>query len=209
MANLQDLATLAAVQELGTAVKADITRVEGKIPSAVSALANDKGYATTEEVNAAVSSQIGRVYKAGGSKLFSELPEAGAETLGYVYNVKDEFTITENFVEYEAGKEKKFPAGTDVGVVQEDGGAYKYNIFVGFIDTSTFVPKENGKGLSTTDYSADDKSKLDGIAAGATKVEKSEVEGNIKINDVETHIVSIASAQDVSEVIKAIFPGTT
>ena len=42
-----------------------------------------------------------------------------------------------------------------------------------------------GKGLSTNDYTTTEKTKLSGIATGATKVEDSTINGNIKINGVE------------------------
>lgn len=56
------------------------------------------------------------------------------------------------------------------------------------------VDKETGKGLSTNDYTTTEKSKLEGIQAGATKVENSTTNGNIKINDVETAVYSLPKA---------------
>jgi len=50
------------------------------------------------------------------------------------------------------------------------------------------VDKVEGKGLSTNDYTNDDKAKLGGIAEGATKVEASETNGNIKVNGSETPV---------------------
>lgn len=47
------------------------------------------------------------------------------------------------------------------------------------------VDKVSGKGLSTNDYTTTEKNKLAAIAAGATKVEDSTTNGNIKINGVE------------------------
>jgi hypothetical protein len=47
------------------------------------------------------------------------------------------------------------------------------------------VDKITGKGLSTEDYTSEEKTKLAGIAIGATKVENSTTNGNIKINDSE------------------------
>lgn len=51
-----------------------------------------------------------------------------------------------------------------------------------------------------------DKQKLDGIAAGATKVGASATAGNIKINDVETPVVQIATDNEVTEMIAEVFP---
>lgn len=49
-----------------------------------------------------------------------------------------------------------------------------------------YVTKDGNKVLSTNDYTTEEKTKLGGIAAGATKVESSSVNGNIKINGTET-----------------------
>lgn len=60
------------------------------------------------------------------------------------------------------------------------------------------VDKISGKGLSTNDFSNTYKSKVDGIASEATKVEDSTTNGNIKINGAEnvvyTHPTSGATA---------------
>ncbi len=201
MANFDYLANLAAIRDLGTSVKEDITRVENKIPTTVSALENDKNYATTTDVETAVSSQIGRVYRAGGSKPFAELPAPSAETLGMIYNITDNFTTTSDFAE---GAGKYYSAGTDIGVVQE-GETYKYNVFANFVDTENLVKKSGDKVLTDNNFSDQDVAKLNGVAEGATKVEASANEGNIKINGVETPVVNIASEQDVAEVINGIF----
>lgn len=52
------------------------------------------------------------------------------------------------------------------------------------------VDKVDGKGLSANDFTTVLKTKLEGIAAGATKVEKSTTNGNVKINGVETQVYS-------------------
>ena len=53
---------------------------------------------------------------------------------------------------------------------------------------SGYVQKDGVKGLSTNDYTTAEKTKLSGIAAGATKVEASTSNGNIKINGAETPV---------------------
>ena len=50
------------------------------------------------------------------------------------------------------------------------------------------VDKVSGKQLSTEDFTTALKSKLDAIAAEATKVEASATNGNIKINGSETTV---------------------
>lgn len=51
---------------------------------------------------------------------------------------------------------------------------------------SGYVTKDGDKVLSTNDYTTAEKNKLSGIAAGATKVEASSTNGNVKINGTET-----------------------
>lgn len=199
--NLENLATMGTVQDLATKTKQEIDKVTAKIPTKTSALANDSGFATTSGVESAIASQIGRVYRPGGSKAFAELPEASAETLGNVYNVTDAFTTTADFVE---GVGKQYAAGTDVGVVQ-DGETYKYNVFANFVDTSVLVHKDGEKVLSDNNYTTVEKDKLGGITAGATKVEESATAGNIKINGEETTVVKIATREEGAAVINAIF----
>lgn len=50
------------------------------------------------------------------------------------------------------------------------------------------VDKVDGKGLSENDFTTILKNKLDNIAENATKVEKSDVNGNIKINGSDTTV---------------------
>ena len=64
-------------------------------------------------------------------------------------------------------------------------------------DISGKVDKEIGKGLSTNDYTTEEKTKLAGISEGANKVESSETNGNIKINGVETQVYDDSELQDI------------
>ena len=50
-----------------------------------------------------------------------------------------------------------------------------------------------------------DKTKMDGIAVGATKVETSDTPGNIKINGAETPVVTIATDGEVTEMLNEVF----
>lgn len=53
-------------------------------------------------------------------------------------------------------------------------------------ELDTKVDKVSGKGLSTNDYTTTEKNKLAGISEGATKVEESDTNGNIKVDGTET-----------------------
>ena len=52
---------------------------------------------------------------------------------------------------------------------------------------------------------AADKTKLDGFAVGATKVEASTA-GKIKINDTDTTVVDFATDEEVTEMLNEVFP---
>ena len=51
-------------------------------------------------------------------------------------------------------------------------------------------------------------SKVEGVAAGATKVEASTTVGNIKINGTETPVVTIATDGEVAEMLAEVFSTT-
>ena len=143
-------------------------------------------YDTSTEVDQKIAAKISSTYKAAGSVAFAALPALAAAIEGNVYNISDEFTTTEDFVEA-AGT--KYPAGTNIVCIKV-GEAYKWDVLAGFVDLSAYETAEAagakyatkteltdglagkvdvvaGKGLSTEDYTSEDKTKLAGIAAGA------------------------------------------
>lgn len=167
------------------------------------------GYGITDAYTMAqIDAKISSVYKPAGSVTFATLPAASADVLGNVYNVTDAFTTTAAFVE---GSGKKHPAGTNVVVVSTGADTYGYDVLAGFVDltdyakTDDVVAKVEGKDLSTNDYTNADKAKVDGVAEGATKVEASETDGNIKINGTETAVVEFAKDAEVTAMITEVF----
>lgn len=150
-----------------------------------------------------VDSKISSAYKAAGSVAFADLPEADEAHVGYVYNIADKFTTTEDFVD---GAGQKHPAGTNVViVVGETDGEYKYDVLSGFVDTSNFVEKDNDKVLSDENYTSTEKAKLGGISDGANKVEASETLGNVLINGEETTLFNVATDKENSEMLDSVF----
>lgn len=89
----------------------------------------------------ALKSDITGVYKAKGNLVSANLNASllTANSLGWVYNITDEFTINENFLEYDASNPKTYSAGTNVVIVQATPSTYKFDVLSGFIDTSTFA----------------------------------------------------------------------
>lgn len=70
----------------------------------------------------------------------------------------------------------------------------------GNVDLSNFVQKDGDKVLSDNNYTDDEKTKLAGITAGATKVEASSTNGNIKINGTETTVYTHPATHTSSEI---------
>ena len=162
----------------------NITQNAGEIAAVKTDLADN--YDTSTEVDAKIAAKISSTYKAAGSVAFAALPTLAAAIEGNVYNISDEFTTTEDFVEA-AGT--KYPAGTNIVCIKV-GEAYKWDVLAGFVDLSAYetadaagakyatkteltdglagkVSVVAGKGLSTEDYTSEDKTKLAGIATGA------------------------------------------
>ena len=69
-------------------------------------------------------------------------------------------------------------------------------------DTTYQKATAEADGLMSKEHFA----KVEGVAAGATKVEASTTVGNIKINGAETPVVTIATDGEVAEMLAEIFP---
>ena len=76
------------------------------------------------------------VYKPQGSIAFASLPATPNESnYGYVWNIINDFTTDSRFIE---GAGKKYSAGTNVGVINQDG-QYYYDILGNFVDLSNYA----------------------------------------------------------------------
>lgn len=128
---------------------------------------------TKTETDSQIKSAISSVYKPAGSIAFIDLPALTSDNEGKVYNIIDEFTTTNNFVE---GAGKKYSAGQNVVIIKDSEGVYKYDVLSGIVDLSNYsttaevqaaldnkVDKVEGSRL-ITDAEA---SKLAGIEANA------------------------------------------
>ena len=92
-------------------------------------------------VDKEIEKKVTSVYKPVGSIEFAKLPTPIVDILGNVYNVTDTFTADDKFVAEERGK--KYSAGTNVAVVEQDGNYY-YDALTGIIDASDFLSKTEG-----------------------------------------------------------------
>lgn len=96
-----------------------------------------------EKINVAIST----TYRAAGSVAFEALPTLAASEEGKVYNISNEFTTTENFVE---GAGKEYPVGTNVVCIDVGTDEYKWDVLAGFVDTSALATKQElTDGLET------------------------------------------------------------
>lgn len=129
-----DTSTVSGLQEAVGQLQTDVNALEVTVAEKADA---DNVYTKTEtddKINGALSS----VYKPAGSVTFASLPTPGADNLGNVYNVTDEFTTDDRFVE---GTGQEYPAGTNVAVVEtsNDPATYKFDVMSGFVDLSGYL----------------------------------------------------------------------
>lgn len=68
-----------------------------------------------------------------GSVYFADLPALIDERYGFVYNIKDAFVTTSDFIE---GPGKSYSAGTNVGIVRDEERELKYDVLSSFVDTA-------------------------------------------------------------------------
>lgn len=131
-----------------------------------------------------VDTRLSGAYKAGGSVAFADLPAADADHFGMVYNVADAFTTTEDFIE---GADVDYPANSNVVIVEnDDATGYAYDVIQGGIDLSAYVK-----------------------SADMLTVEASETEGAVSVNGTDVQFVTVATDDEVTEVLDEAFGTTT
>lgn len=107
------------------------------------------GYQTAENVDEKVSAaktelqnQLGSAFRPKGSSAFADLPTSG-RAIGDVWNVTDDFTTTDAFVE---GEGKRYPAGTNVVLVnaptgEGDATTPKWDALSGVVNLTGYLQK--------------------------------------------------------------------
>lgn len=173
-----------AVKVNGVAVAIADKTVDLEVPAKVSQLTNDSNFQTDTEVGAAIQAAIAATGHASFEKA-DAVPEAADAQENVLYLVMN-------------AKTKHYDIYAKVGgeVVLLDDTT---------VDLSGCVEKEEGKGLSSNDFTDEEKAKLAGIAEGAAKVEAGETAGCIKINGVEVKIADIATDAEVAEMLESVF----
>lgn len=100
---------------------------------------------TREQTDNAIRSAVARVYKIQGSIAFENLPVEGMAA-GDVYNITQEFTTDNRFVE---GTGHKYPAGTNV--CWTDAG---WDAMAGVYDFSAYAKKEDFAAITPEEIAA-------------------------------------------------------
>lgn len=137
----------------------------------------------------AEKSSIASLYKPSGSTTFAALPTPSSSTLGRVYNITDDFTSTDVFVEGAGGS---YGAGTNVVVVEPSDGVYKFDI-LGGQTSSGDGGADDGTIMFKDDLTKDRDIKFANIGEGGTitysdadKIVRIELSAPLSNNEIET-----------------------
>lgn len=136
-----------AEAELTQSIEVESTRATTAESNLSSQLTQESTRAQTAESSLRdyVDEKLTSAYKASGSIFFADLPALTESRRGNVYNIKDAFTTTSDFVE---GPGKDYPVGTNVAIVEKDDESYEEATV-----TSTDNPSQMGLyELDGTDY---------------------------------------------------------
>lgn len=92
---------------------------------------------------------VERVYRPGGSYTFNTLPPPLEDHLGLVFNLSEDFTTDNRFLE---GAGKKYGAGTNVAIVINGTGIF-YDVFAAAVPVKPVVTtRKVGVTLTATDW---------------------------------------------------------
>lgn len=132
---------------LGLATPNDIATATADM--ATQTWVEDKGYATTSNVNTLINAAVSTVYTPKGSiQTLEELnTKVNTGKVGDVWNMSAEFTTDAGFVE---GPSKKYPAGTNV-VLVEVGGLKKWDVLAGSVDLSAYIKSSEMVAITETE----------------------------------------------------------
>ena len=126
----------------------DIKNLGYQTAAQVDTIVTGKGYQTAANVDAKVNAaktelqnSLGSAFRAKGSTMFASLPAPASATKGDVWNITDQFTTDDQFVD---GSGKTLPAGTNVvavAVTTGDTTVMKWDALTGMIDLSGYMRK--------------------------------------------------------------------
>ena len=134
-----DSSTVEGLQQTVGQLQTDVSELQsdvGTINDTLETKANVSDVYTQTQTDAKIAAAISSTYKPSGSVEFASLPTPSADNLGNVYNVTDAFTAGSTFISSEQGQ--KYPADTNVAVVEVDG-SYYFDALSGFVDLTGYL----------------------------------------------------------------------
>lgn len=181
-----DSSTVEGLQQTVGQLQTDVSELQGDVGTINDALetkANVFDVYTQTQTDAKIAAAISSTYKPSGSVEFASLPTPSADNLGNVYNVTDAFTAGPTFISSEQGQ--KYPADTNVAVVEVDG-SYYFDALSGFVDLTGYLTTAEAAETYAT------------IAQLGNKVDK--VSGSSLVQDtLITKLTNLLNIQSVAE----------
>lgn len=181
-----DSSTVEGLQQTVGQLQTDVSELQGDVGTINDALetkANVSDVYTQTQTDAKIAAAISSTYKPSGSVEFASLPTPSADNLGNVYNVTDAFTAGPTFISSEQGQ--KYPADTNVAVVEVDG-SYYFDALSGFVDLTGYLTTAEAAETYAT------------IAQLGNKVDK--VSGSSLVQDtLITKLTNLLNVQSVAE----------
>lgn len=126
----------------------DVKNLGYQTAAQVDTIVTGKGYQTAANVDSKVNAaktelqnSLGSAFRAKGSTAFASLPAPASASKGDVWNITDQFTTDDQFVD---GSGKTLPAGTNVvavAVTTGDTTVMKWDALTGMIDLSGYMRK--------------------------------------------------------------------
>lgn len=191
-----------------------------------SATVTVEGYEIT--VNVEVSAKEGNLLQKDESgKLFVSVDQTDkadkvkAATKGHIAALDENGNLTDAGIAKDDVVTKVVPAAVgNIATLGTDGKLVDSGVLA-----TEVVLKEAGKGLSTEDYTTEEKNKLKGISEGANKTEVSTTNGYVKVDGTEVKVYelptdvvkdddikdvvrtgNVATDAEVTEMLKEVFP---
>ena len=188
-----DSSTVEGLQQTVGQLQTDVSELQsdvGTINDTLETKANVSDVYTQTQTDAKIAAAISSTYKPSGSVEFASLPTPSADNLGNVYNVTDAFTAGASFIASEQGQ--KYPADTNVAVVEVDG-SYYFDALSGFVDLTGYLTTTEAAGTYAT------------IAQLGNKVDK--VSGSSLVQDtLITKLTNLLNIQSVADGQLAVSP---
>lgn len=181
-----DSSTVEGLQQTVGQLQTDVSELQsdvGTINDTLETKANVSDVYTQAQTDEKIAAAITSTYKPSGSVEFASLPTPSADNLGNVYNVTNAFTAGSTFITSEQGQ--KYPADTNVAVVEVDG-QYYFDALSGFVDLTGYLTTAKAAETYAT------------IAQLGNKVDK--VSGSSLVQDtLITKLTNLLNIQSVAE----------